>query len=386
MAGRPRGPLGRILTLVLLGISCVYGEIRCYCNEGKCVTSSYMCKSQLGMCFTHTKVKDGVKSIVSGCADSLQEEPRMRTCVGSGIVEAAGNETQGDDGGPEIELHDADKVERQDAVSGDTDAQSDAPEVGLTCCTLDMCNYRDSNEITITIGSNPNDKGGGSVSSRRTETGSKTPKDLWFKAAVIAVPIAGGFILILLVLLAVRMLRTDSRQHKRLIQIRRERSLNKAQLYVADHFIDREKEKHLLESAPDVRCDSNPPCDTNSKLTNGHAVSDGQGNARTAAVHSHSSAKREQTHSHSSQTTSKSHRSHHHHHRDHSHQHYKQCSPKLTTHKDGHTYEQIVSPSIDTSPSEQNSGDIRTSPCSSVIMFGKSNEADMGGVGCSKLG
>jgi len=64
--------------------------------------------------------------------------------------------------------------------------------------------------------------------------------DLWFKAAVIAVPIAGGFILILLVLLAVRMLRTDSRRHRQLIQFRRERtSLTKAQLYVTDHFSEK---------------------------------------------------------------------------------------------------------------------------------------------------
>lgn len=63
---------------------------------------------------------------------------------------------------------------------------------------------------------------------------------MWFKAAVIAVPIAGGFILILLVLLAVRMLRSDSRRHRQLIQIRRERtSLTKAQLYVTDHFCDK---------------------------------------------------------------------------------------------------------------------------------------------------
>lgn len=57
---------------------------------------------------------------------------------------------------------------------------------------------------------------------------------------MIAVPIAGGFILILLVLLAVRMLRSDSRRHRQLIQIRRERtSLTKAQLYVTDHFCDK---------------------------------------------------------------------------------------------------------------------------------------------------
>ncbi len=64
-------------------------------------------------------------------------------------------------------------------------------------------------------------------------------RDLWFKAAVIAVPIAGGFILILLVLLAIRMLRNDSRRHRQLMQMRRHRSLTKAQLYVADHFSDK---------------------------------------------------------------------------------------------------------------------------------------------------
>ena len=39
--------------------------------------------------------------------------------------------------------------------------------------------------------------------------GHATPKDLWLKAATIAVPIAGGFILVLLVFLAIRMLRRD---------------------------------------------------------------------------------------------------------------------------------------------------------------------------------
>lgn len=69
---------------------------------------------------------------------------------------------------------------------------------------------------------------------------------MWFKAAVIAVPIAGGFILVLLVLLAVRMLRNDSRRHGRLVQIRRERSLTKAQLYVTDHFSEKSEKKCSL--------------------------------------------------------------------------------------------------------------------------------------------
>ena len=64
--------------------------------------------------------------------------------------------------------------------------------------------------------------------------------ELWFKAAVIAVPIAGGFILVLLVVLAVRVLRNDNRRHRQLVQLRHHRSLTKAQLYVADHFYQNE--------------------------------------------------------------------------------------------------------------------------------------------------
>lgn len=72
--------------------------------------------------------------------------------------------------------------------------------------------------------------------SKNHHSSSDDDRELWFKAAVIAVPIAGGFILVLLVLLAVRMLRTDSRHHRRLIHIRREHSLTKAHMYISDHF------------------------------------------------------------------------------------------------------------------------------------------------------
>ena len=76
---------------------------------------------------------------------------------------------------------------------------------------------------------------------------------------MIAVPIAGGFILVLLVLLAVRMLRTDSRYHRRLIQIRRERSLTKAQLYVTDHFVDKSDQPNKLYSENHCHKNTSPP-------------------------------------------------------------------------------------------------------------------------------
>jgi len=131
------------------------------------VSSSYMCKSQLGMCFTHVKVKDGVKSIVSGCADSLQEEPQMRTCAGTGngLVhpELPSNDTSGaDDVIADVtgEGHHAAVVESGVRESGSSQHLVEAvPEASLRCCTLDMCNYRDSNEITITIDTKTNDNG-----------------------------------------------------------------------------------------------------------------------------------------------------------------------------------------------------------------------------------
>lgn len=163
---------------------------------------------------------------------------------------------------------------------------------------------------------------------------------MWFKAAVIAVPIAGGFILILLVLLAVRMLRTDSRQHKRLIQIRRERSLTKAQLYVTDHFIDKDKNLVINDNQIYNKSHTFPQCNSqNSKREHSHS-------------HRHSSC-------------------HHHHH--------KQYHPKVTTNREGHTYEQIVTQNNDTSKNicDHQCNSARTSPYPSVILWGKSNQTDL---------
>lgn len=120
----------------------------------------------------------------------------------------------------------------------------------LLCCTEHMCNYREDADITVNLMPKFNSTyqrgrlsrgDDGSVYARDHHLARRrdedADRDLWFKAAVIAVPIAGGFILVLLVLLAVRMLRSDSTRHRRLIQIRRERSLTKAQMYISEHFM-----------------------------------------------------------------------------------------------------------------------------------------------------
>lgn len=179
------------------------------------------------------------------------------------------------------------------------------------------------------------------ISSKRTHETPKPHKDLWFKAAVIAVPIAGGFILILLVLLAVRMLRTDSRQHKRLIQIRRERSLTKAQLYVTDHFIDKDKNIVTNDNRIYTNNHSHVHCDRHAN------------NRELSHSHRHSSCP-------------------HHHH------HHKHTNPKVITNREGHTYEQIVTKTNEgnTGFCEHKCSSTRTSPYPSVIVWGKSNHAD----------
>ncbi|KAL4222988.1 hypothetical protein ACF0H5_019029 [Mactra antiquata] len=350
--GDPLNPLKGLFLLFMYSIATIEGEIRCYCNESGCVTTNYMCKSQLGMCYTHIKYKDSnmdpsQTTIVSGCADTLQQEPRMRTCVvggdTGGLTETVENITNENVG-----------LEIQETVVVGADSNIKDSDAELLCCTLDMCNYRGSNELSVIIDQAQDRKGTpDGMSSKRTYDTIKPQKDLWFKAAVIAVPIAGGFILILLVLLAVRMLKTDSRQHKRLIQIRRERSLTKAQLYVTDHFND--KEQCVVANENQIYTG------TSDKTQHSHVV------------HQCNNSKRDVNHSH------KNNNHHHHHH----HHHHKHGHNKVTTHRDGHTYEQIV-----TQNSESNSNNSSSSVCDqkcsssrtvqhpSMVVWGKSNQMD----------
>ncbi|PVD30468.1 hypothetical protein C0Q70_09734 [Pomacea canaliculata] len=209
------------------------GELRCYCNESGCVSTGYMCKSAAGQCFTAVEVQGDKTRATHGCLDSVPLEHRGM-CGGRGAV----------DGG-EAARHERHKEE---VVKGGTPAQAGggAKFPLLICCEEDMCNYIENLDLTNIVmapKANGSAQKGGSSSEKgiiysRNPEEQDAERDLWFKAAVIAVPIAGGFILVLLVLLAVRMLRTDNQRHRRLIQIRRERSLTKAQLYVTDHFSD----------------------------------------------------------------------------------------------------------------------------------------------------
>ncbi|XP_062844192.1 BMP and activin membrane-bound inhibitor homolog (Xenopus laevis) b [Trichomycterus rosablanca] len=155
------------------------GEIRCYCDAPHCVATGYMCKSELNSCFTRILDPQSSKSPLShGCYDPLLNA-----------------------GAP---CH---------AESGRATLYGPAT---LECCHEDMCNYKGLHDLTHGRGGSPGKstrpqtEGGRQVVARVQEI--PTAKEVWFRAAVIAVPIAGGLVLILLITLALRMLRSENRR------------------------------------------------------------------------------------------------------------------------------------------------------------------------------
>lgn len=192
-------------------LATVKGDIRCYCNLPLCVVTGYMCKSALNVCYTeHFSYSSDLSRSRHGCVELLRHEKRNE-CTKSG-----------------------------------TPATNTIPSV--LCCTNDMCNYVNSMDINIQVRTRSNSSrvagiygyGDGSATSREAAL----QQDVWFRAAVIAVPIAGTFILILLVLLAMRMLRQDSKRHRQFLEMRRQRKM----LLLGDQR--REKAVQLYLPAP----------------------------------------------------------------------------------------------------------------------------------------
>uniref|UniRef100_A0A8W8MAK2 BMP and activin membrane-bound inhibitor-like protein n=1 Tax=Magallana gigas TaxID=29159 RepID=A0A8W8MAK2_MAGGI len=213
-----------IVAVFALSINNIHGEIRCRCNEPECVSSgTQICKSSnIKMCYVMKTFDEGTGTprYTHGCMDALVKNEKYKNIC-------------------------------------DTDSETNKPAENFVtyrhdpivqCCNKDLCNY---NNIVMAVPTNRSLAKADPVSPGPPEyifphsipedtRSANQDKDLWFKAAVIAVPIAGGFILVLLVLLAVRMLRADTRRHRQFIEFRRERtSLTKAHLYVTDHFSEK---------------------------------------------------------------------------------------------------------------------------------------------------
>lgn len=71
-------------------------------------------------------------------------------------------------------------------------------------------------------------------------------KEVWFRAAVIAVPIAGGLILVLLIMLALRMLRSENKR----LRVQRQQMLSR--LHYSFHGHNHAKKGHMAKL--DLEC------------------------------------------------------------------------------------------------------------------------------------
>ncbi|KAK6490261.1 BMP and activin membrane-bound inhibitor-like protein [Huso huso] len=167
------------LELCAMAVLLAKGEIRCYCDAAHCVATGYMCKSELNACFTRLLDPQNTNSpLTHGCLD-----PTANT---ADVCHA-----------------------------GRTESRAGASEK-LECCHDDMCNYRGLHDVSYPRGES-SDHGTRYQpdSSRNLLTRVQdltSSKELWFRAAVIAVPIAGGLILVLLIMLALRMLRSENKR------------------------------------------------------------------------------------------------------------------------------------------------------------------------------
>ncbi|XP_029955962.1 BMP and activin membrane-bound inhibitor homolog a [Salarias fasciatus] len=156
------------LELCAMAVLLTRGEIRCYCDAPHCVATGYMCKSEVSACFS--RVLDPLST----------NSPLTHGCLDAAAADSCG--------GP-----------RPAAVE---------------CCHDDMCNYRGLQDLAHSRdpsdGRYPPDGANRNLVTRVQELASA--KEVWFRAAVIAVPIAGGLILVLLIMLALRMLRSENRR------------------------------------------------------------------------------------------------------------------------------------------------------------------------------
>uniref|UniRef100_A0A3Q1JLQ2 BMP and activin membrane-bound inhibitor homolog n=1 Tax=Anabas testudineus TaxID=64144 RepID=A0A3Q1JLQ2_ANATE len=166
------------LELCAITVLLTKGEIRCYCDAPQCVATGYMCKSEINACFT--KVRDALNTnsaINHGCLNPIAID------ICSSSLKA-------------------------------TDALTEALASTLKCCHTDMCNYRGLHALAQTRDSTDMkylpDSSNSNLVTRVQELAST--KEVWFRAAVIAVPIAGGLILVLLIMLALRMLRSENKR------------------------------------------------------------------------------------------------------------------------------------------------------------------------------
>ena len=119
-----------------------------------------MCKSQLGTCYLQVTYSnaDSMPTVVHGCADKLTERI-LRTCTGTTITDSDEKLKQNISDNTVEDNSSLYKVEITDSnvnniVENSVDPSHDQT---ITCCSNDMCNYRDSLDISIVIDTQSNE-------------------------------------------------------------------------------------------------------------------------------------------------------------------------------------------------------------------------------------
>lgn len=173
--------------------------VRCFCNLPSCVGTAYMCKSSGGGCFSELLdqgsnhgafPRDDYKGL-HGCVELLNDRNQRKWC------------------------------ENNDGSSSKTNYRKrNQSKSLLLCCYHDMCNHADSPETKVllndtVLSASTNESDNRSVDSIgiKQDTVLYTESEVWFRAATIAVPICGVVILLVLIILAVKLLRTESTNH-----------------------------------------------------------------------------------------------------------------------------------------------------------------------------
>ncbi|XP_061412049.1 BMP and activin membrane-bound inhibitor homolog isoform X1 [Lethenteron reissneri] len=181
------------LDVFTLLLAATKGEIRCYCDAAHCVPTGYMCKSEMSVCFRRLlEPTDPRSPLAHGCIEALSPSPphpchapRPRNHTGRWPV--------------------------------------------VRCCQDDMCNYNALSDRLPALparadtpaaehaprGAGGPGRGAGGLPAAWPPSDANGSRELWFRAAVIAVPVAGALALALLVVLALRMLRSESRCRRR---------------------------------------------------------------------------------------------------------------------------------------------------------------------------
>lgn len=169
------------------------GHVRCFCNLPNCVSTGYICKSKSGSCFSSLsdQAPYNTNTGLHGCLELLTDNEQKEWCKANSNSQI----------GRKRKPH---------------------PRSLLYCCYSDMCNHVDNPETTNLLdetvnmlNERENNRIAKNSSSQQINVLTYNSSDVWFKVATIAVPICGAIIVLVLLVLAIRLLRTESNNHTR---------------------------------------------------------------------------------------------------------------------------------------------------------------------------